>query len=116
VNLDEWNKLPKQYQEFLKSAAHEANTVMISRYEARNNQALASLIAGGTQLRAYSPEILEAAETAAFELYEEFSAADADFAAVYEGWRTFRDGVYAWNKTNQAAFEQFVYRNVQAVA
>jgi TRAP-type mannitol/chloroaromatic compound transport system substrate-binding protein len=116
VNLDQWNQLPALYQEYLKTACHEANTTMLARYDARNNEALASLIAGGTQLRGYSPEILEAAETASFELFEEFSASDADFAAIYEGWNAFRSRIYAWHKTNQSAFEQFVYRNVQTAA
>ena len=116
VNLDQWNQLPKLYQEYLKAACHEANTTMLASYDARNNEALASLIAGGTQLRAYSDEIMEAAEKATFALYDEFAANDADFAAIYEGWRAFRDRIYPWHKTNQSAFEQFVYRNVQTVA
>jgi TRAP-type mannitol/chloroaromatic compound transport system substrate-binding protein len=109
VNLDEWKKLPKEYQEILKSASHESNTVMLARYDARNNEALGRLIAGGTKLKAYSPEILAAAEKAAFSLYDEFSGKDADFKAVYEGWSKFRTGIYAWIKTNQFAFESYIY-------
>ena len=112
VNLDEWNKLPKEYQEILKSACHEANTVMLARYDARNNEALGRLIAGGTKLRAYSPEILAAAEKAAFELYDEFAGKDADFKAVYEGWKAFRERIYTWIKTNQFAFESYLYAKV----
>jgi TRAP-type mannitol/chloroaromatic compound transport system substrate-binding protein len=114
VNLDEWNSLPVEYQEFLKTASHEANTIMLSRYDARNNEALGNLIAGGTQLRAYSPDILEAAEAASMELYAEFSATDADFASIYESWSAFRDRIYSWHRTNQSAFEQFVFSKVQA--
>ncbi len=114
VNLDEWNKLPKEYQEILKSACHEANTVMLARYDARNNEALGRLIAGGTKLRSYSNEILDAAEKAAFELYDEFAAKDADFKAVYEPWKTFRDRIYRWMKLNQTAFEDYLYAKITA--
>ncbi len=37
VNLDEWNALPPEYQEAIRTAAFEANTVILTRYEARNN-------------------------------------------------------------------------------
>ena len=112
VNLDEWNKLPKEYQEILKTACHEANTIMLARYDARNNEALGRLIAGGTKLRAYSDEILGASEKAAFELYDEFAAKDADFKAVYEPWRAFRDRIYRWMKLNQTAFESYLYAKI----
>ncbi len=112
VNLDEWNKLPKEYQEILKTACHEANTIMLARYDARNNEALDRLIAGGTKLRAYSDEILGAAEKAAFELYDEFAAKDADFKAVYEPWKAFRERIYRWMKLNQTAFESYLYSKI----
>ena len=112
VNLDEWNKLPKEYQEILKTACHEANTIMLARYDARNNEALDRLIAGGTKLRAYSSEILDAAEKAAFELYDEFAAKDADFKAVYEPWKVFRERIYRWMKLNQTAFEDYLYAKI----
>lgn len=112
VNLDEWNKLPKEYQEILKTACHEANTIMLARYDARNNEALDRLISGGTKLRAYSSEILDAAEKASFELYDEFAAKDADFKAVYEPWKVFRERIYRWMKLNQTAFENYLYAKI----
>ena len=44
INLDEWNKLPEQYQEVLKTAAYAANTTMMARYDAKNPAALSRLI------------------------------------------------------------------------
>lgn len=104
INLDEWNKLPPFYQEVIKAAAYVANMTMLARYDARNNDALGRLIEGGAQLRAYSPEILEAAEKASFELYDELAADDADFAQVYEQWKPFRERIYAWHNINEGSF------------
>jgi TRAP-type mannitol/chloroaromatic compound transport system substrate-binding protein len=109
INLDEWNKLPELYQAAIQTAAAQANLVMLSRYEAANDQALKKLVAGGTQLREYSPEIMNAAYAAWLELVDEFSAADADFKAIYEQWNAFRTSIYNWNKTNEFAFTSFVY-------
>jgi TRAP-type mannitol/chloroaromatic compound transport system substrate-binding protein len=108
VNLDEWKKLPAEYQEAIKSAAFEANTIMMARYDARNNEALQRLIEGGTKLRPYSTEILEAAEKAAFELYDEFSAKDADFKAIFEQWKAFRDRIFAWHNINEGGMARYL--------
>jgi len=109
VNLDEWKKLPTEYQEILRTASFESNMTMLSRYDTRNNQALQRLVQSGTQLRQYSEEILNAAEQASYELYDEFAAKDADFKTIYESWKQFRDRVYAWNNLNESSFEKFVY-------
>lgn len=109
INLNEWNKLPQVYKDIVQTAAYEANLEMLSRYETRNNEALQRLVEGGVQLREYSDDILEAAQKATFELYDEFAAQDADFKAIYEEWKAFRDRIYAWSNLNQGSFERFVY-------
>ncbi|MBR8827221.1 MAG: TRAP transporter substrate-binding protein [Gomphosphaeria aponina SAG 52.96 = DSM 107014] len=113
VNLDEWKKLPPSYQAALQTAAHESNTIMLARYDARNNEALARLLATGTQVRPYSQEILEAAEKASFALYDEFAAKDGDFKAVYEPWKQFRERIYAWNNLNEGSFTRYSYGKLQ---
>ncbi len=108
INLDEWNKLPTFYQEVVKSAAYEANLGMLARYDARNNQALEALVAGGVKLTPYSQEILDAAEKAAFELYDAKAAEDADFKAIYDNWKAFRDRVHKWHLINEYGFLNYV--------
>jgi TRAP-type mannitol/chloroaromatic compound transport system substrate-binding protein len=112
INLNEWNKLPPQYQEAIKTAAYESNTTMLARYDARNNEALQRLVSSGVRLRPYSEEILQAAAKASFALYDEFAAQDVDFKAVYEQWKQFRDRIYAWDKLNQGSFTNFVYSQI----
>ena len=109
VNMGKWNELPAAYQEIIKVAAFEANTIMPARYDIKNGAALKNLVAGGTQLRPYSPEIMAAAEQASFQLFDELAAKDADFKAVYEPWKEFRTGVYEWNKINEGSFANYVY-------
>jgi TRAP-type mannitol/chloroaromatic compound transport system substrate-binding protein len=109
VNLAEWNKLPPSYQAALQTACVESNLIMLSRYESRNNQALQSLLKSGVKLRPFSDEILQAAEKIAFEIYDELAAKDADFKTIYEGWKTFRDRIYAWDNLNEGQFTRFSY-------
>jgi TRAP-type mannitol/chloroaromatic compound transport system substrate-binding protein len=109
INLDEWNNLPPIYQEVVKSAAYVANLTMLARYDARNNQALRSLLDQGIQLRAYSQEILEAAEEASFALYDELAANDADFKTIYDAWLQFREDIFAWNNINEGSVARYNY-------
>ncbi|MDY7004990.1 MAG: TRAP transporter substrate-binding protein [Cyanobacteriota bacterium] len=109
VNLDAWNKLPREYQEIFQTAAYEANLNMLGQYDALNREALARLIEKGVQLRAFSPEIMEAAQKAAFEFYEESASQDGSFKEVYQQWKKFREQVFNWNKVNELSFSQFSF-------
>ncbi len=109
INLSEWNKLPAIYKEIIQTASYQANMQMLARYDARNTEALERLLAQGVQLRTYSTEILEAAQTIAFDLFDEYAASDADFKAIFAEWKPFRDRAYAWSNLNEGVFERFVY-------
>lgn len=113
VNKDEWEALPDLYKNAIQVACAEANVVSIAEYDAKNLAALQRMVAEGTQLRPYSQEIMEGAQTAAFELYEESAADDPTFfGPIYEQWLGFRDQVYQWNFINEFSFSNFVYRDI----
>ncbi|MDQ7030818.1 MAG: TRAP transporter substrate-binding protein [Ardenticatenia bacterium] len=107
INLDEWNKLPEEYQEVIRTAAYQANMTMLARYDARNGEALQRLFESGIELRPYSDEILQAAEQASFDLFEEMAAQDADFREIFDQWLAFRDRVYSWHSLNEASFARY---------
>lgn len=109
INLDEWKKLPELYREAIKYSAYVANMTMLARYDTVNGAALQRLVEGGVKLRPYSEEILVAAKAAADELYEEFSAADADFARIYKEWDAFRASVQGWHNINEYSMMSFVH-------
>ncbi|MCB0124245.1 MAG: TRAP transporter substrate-binding protein [Caldilineaceae bacterium] len=110
INLDQWNSLPPLYQEIVQTAAYQSNMTMLARYDARNNEALTRLVDGGTQLRSYSDEIMQAAADASEALYAEFSETDADFKRIFEQWDAFRQGIRAWHNINEMGFARFVMR------
>lgn len=108
VNLEAWNKLSPEFQEIFKTACYMANVNMLAKYNARNGQALQEMIDGGTKLRFYSDDILEAAQREAEAFYEETAASDETFRTVYEPWKEFREVVRRWNETNELPFMNFV--------
>jgi TRAP-type mannitol/chloroaromatic compound transport system substrate-binding protein len=109
VNKSQWERLPKDYQQVLKTATMEANLNMLAQYDALNGQALRRLVAAGTKLTPYSKEIMQAAQKASFDLYEQNAAKNATFKQVYEQWKAFREQVYKWNQVNELSYANFTY-------
>ncbi len=112
INKQAWDALPKEYQHILESVAYETTIAMLSEYETLNHQALARLVAGGTQLRPYSEEILHAAKKAAFALYEDIASRDESFRAMFEPWKDFRRHIYQWSRVNELSFAAFAFERV----
>jgi TRAP-type mannitol/chloroaromatic compound transport system substrate-binding protein len=108
---DAWDALPAEYQKILRVAAWESNLNMLSKYDALNNDALQRIVDSGKQLRVYSDEIMQAAQTAAFEIYAENAASTPLFKEIYDIWNPFRQRVQKWHQTNEAPFNKFVEGN-----
>jgi TRAP-type mannitol/chloroaromatic compound transport system substrate-binding protein len=110
INQAKWKELPKSYQAILTTAAGYANSDMLAKYDARNPAALRRLLGAGTQLRPFSPEILEAAYKAANEVYDDVSSKNADFKKIYDSVRGFRNEEYLWFQVAEYAFDNFMIR------
>lgn len=108
INLNEWNNLPELYQEVIKLAAYQANIEMLARYDALNGQAMQRLIDGGTQVRTFSAEIMQAAREESFTIFDEFSQSDADFHAIFEQWNAFRENVQSWHSLIETTYNSFI--------
>src|SRR6201993_3953636 len=83
IYLEKWNSLPKYYQAMLAQAGNTANNWMMAKYDQVNPPALKKLLASGTKLHAFSPEIMQASFKAAMELYAEISTKNPAFKKVY---------------------------------
>ncbi len=106
-NLDDWNGLPEVYQEIVKTAAHEANTIMLARYDALNPVALQKLLDEGVTLLPFPDDVMAASKEAAFGLYDEFSSSDSDFSSIFEEWNAFRQQVQQWHSLAELSVERF---------
>ena len=71
INDEKWNALPKLYQNILYQAGAAAGTWMIEKYDSVNPAALKRLIAGGAELRAFPPAVMEASYAATQEYLAE---------------------------------------------
>jgi TRAP-type mannitol/chloroaromatic compound transport system substrate-binding protein len=114
VNLDRWNSLPKSYQAVLEHAGHYANNWMIAKYDTANPAALRRLLANGTKLHAFSPEIMEACFNSANELHKEIAATNPSFKKVYESMTTFTNNGYSWFRVAELGYDAFMVRHLRA--
>ena len=97
VNLEKWQALPKHYQAIINHAAEAANNWMLAKYDVVNAPALRRLIAGGAELRAFSPAILEACWKACNDHYAEIAANNPIFKKALESHNAFRgDALFYW--------------------
>jgi TRAP-type mannitol/chloroaromatic compound transport system substrate-binding protein len=110
INLAKWNELPKAYQAIVAAAAGFANVEVQARYDARNPQALKRLVAAGTQLRAFTPTILEACLKASNEVNAETSAVNEDYKKVWDSILAFRQDQYLWWQVAEYTYDTFMIR------
>ena len=108
-NIAEWNKLPKEYQNILEAACWEANTWMVAKYDAQNPAALKRLVGGGTQLRAFNKDIMNASYKAALEVYKEASEKSPAFKKIYESMVKFREDQLLWFRVAEKGFDDFMH-------
>ena len=110
INIAKWNSLPKHYQAIVHQASHVANTTMTAKYDAGNPAALKRLIAGGAQLRAFPPAVMDASYKAATDIYTELSATNPDFKKVYDAMVPFRNDQYLWWQVAEYTYDNFMIR------
>ena len=109
VNMAEWQKLPKEYQNILEAASWESNTWMVAKYDAQNPAALKRLIGGGTQLRAFSRDVMVAAYKASLEVYKEAGEKSPAFKKIYESMVAFRTEQLLWFRVAEKGFDDFMH-------
>lgn len=111
IPLPVWNELPEVYQEIVKTAAFEANTTMMASYDAKNPGALQDIIDGGSiEILPFPDDVMEAAEAASFEVFDESAAGNTDFASIFEEWKLFRDSIQQWHGLAEASYLEYVGR------
>ncbi len=108
INRDVWNQLPANYQHVLEVAAAEANLYMLSRYDAVNPPSFRRLIEGGTEVRAFPKDVLDAAYASAQELLKE-GTSDPEYAKIYDSYTAWQKDATAWFGTSEQTFADYVH-------
>src|SRR5262249_49439541 len=98
-------------QSALQTACGEVTAWMPAKYDAQNPAALRRLLASGTQLRAFPRSVMEAAEKASYEVYDEMSAKSAHFKRIYPEWKRFRDEQFQWFRVAEFNYDNYAFNS-----
>jgi len=110
ANLKAWQELPRAYQAVFEAASAYANADMLAKYDARNPPALRRLLAGGAKLRAFPPEVMDAAYRENSALMGEISAKNPEFKTIYESMLGFRNEEYLWWQVGEYPYDGYMIR------
>jgi TRAP-type mannitol/chloroaromatic compound transport system substrate-binding protein len=109
VNIKQWETLPRHYRSIFESACAEANVHMLAHYDAKNPEALKRLVSNGAQLRQFPKPVMEAAQKAAFEIYDEAARKSAHFKRIYGQWLKFRSDQFLWFRVAEMSYDNFTF-------
>ncbi len=107
IDMAAWESLTTEQRAIVENAASATNLWVLSEYQAKNNEALQTLIEDhGVKVRNYSPQLLQAIGERTAEILPDIAAADADAAAIYNHIVSFRSSMTDWSSLSEGAFLQ----------
>jgi len=107
-NKAAYEALPPAYQSLLRTACQAEDADMLQKYDYKNPTAIKSLVANGTQLKAFNKEVLEACFDAANTTYAEMEAANPAFKKIWDSIKAFRSEHYTWTQVAEYNFDTFM--------
>jgi TRAP-type mannitol/chloroaromatic compound transport system substrate-binding protein len=100
--------LSSEYKFIVESASAHAHVLTQARYDARNPTALKQLVAAGTRLRPFPPDLMSQAYKQAMGLYEEITSRNEHWKKVYADYSRFRSDQNLWFRFAEATFDRFM--------
>ena len=107
VNHEQFQGLPKSYQDALRVACQAVNADVMASYDALNPAALKRLVSGGAKLRSFSKEILDRCYEEALSLYGEIGKENADFKEIQQSMWDFRYEQLQWWQVAEYSVDSF---------
>jgi len=105
INKKWWDSLSKADQTIIEAAASMENDVMMSEYNAKNGDALKSLIKEhGVKLRRFSDEIYDAFGEAADKVFADVQKHSPLAKEIYDSFAAARTNVGSWAKISDQAY------------
>ncbi|GAB5389672.1 MAG: TRAP transporter substrate-binding protein [Alphaproteobacteria bacterium] len=105
INLDAWNGLDDDLKAIVDHANKAVNQMVLSEFQARNNQSLQTLVGQhNVDLRPFPDDLLNGLGKIAGEYLQDQVAEDALSKKVFDSMVTFRTGAMNWTKLSELAF------------
>ena len=108
VNTKAYEALAPDFKAAIEIAAAYAHMDMMGKYDARNAQALKTLVGSGTKLFRFPKDMMEQAFKATGEVYTELSATNPAWKKIYDDFVAFRRDANLWFRFTEAGFDDFM--------
>ncbi len=93
INMNKWNSLSQANQQLIEVTCQAVNLRSITSTVAMNGAAVAKFREAGTEIRSFSPEVMEPLRVAFDEVVAEQAAKDPDFQRVWQSLEDFRSTI-----------------------
>ena len=108
INTKAYEGLTPEYKAIVEAAAAYSHIDMQGKYDARNPQALKTLVGSGTKLFRFPKDMMDQSFKASMDIYAELSASNPSWKKVYDDFSAFRRDGNLWFRFTEAAFDDFM--------
>ncbi|MBL8389159.1 MAG: TRAP transporter substrate-binding protein DctP [Hydrogenophaga sp.] len=108
INKKAFEALSAENKAIVRAAGAVAARDMTAKYDAENPGALRRLVAAGTQLRAFSKEILDAGYKASMEVFAAHEAKSPEFRKIHQDMRAFQRDQVLWSKFSEWRYDSYI--------
>ena len=105
VNREAYLALPPHHQKAIEIAAQAANNDMYAEFNARNGEALDTLVnEHNVTVKTFSPQVLRALKEVSEDLVRDIASQDPASQKVYDSYFAFRENVSRWTDFSEVAY------------
>jgi TRAP-type mannitol/chloroaromatic compound transport system substrate-binding protein len=108
INNKAYEGLSAENKAIVEAAAAFAHVDMQAKYDARNPEALKTLVGQGAKVLPFPKDVLDLAFKESMALYEEISAKNANWKKVYDDMAAFRKDQNLWFRFTEARYDSFM--------
>lgn len=105
VNKRDWDELPPDLQEIVRTATYRSNQVMLSEFEAKNNIYLQKILdESDVEVLKFPREVMDGMQEIALEIYEDLANQNPWNRKVYDSFRDFKANISEWTERSERAY------------
>jgi TRAP-type mannitol/chloroaromatic compound transport system substrate-binding protein len=108
INAKAYAALSSEFQAIVDAATDVAARDMTAKYDAMNPVALRRLVAAGTQLKAFSKDIMDAGFKASMEVFAAHEAKSPEFKKIHQDMRAFQRDQLLWERFSEYRYNSYM--------
>ena len=87
--------------------------LLLCLYDAKNPEALKTILAGGTKMKIFPKDVMDGAWDAAQETYAELEASSEDFKKIYGSMKQFQKDQNQWMSVSEGPLDSYMQRKLK---